>query len=201
MRGARWTRAAFAAPADVVARSLLGAVLEVAPRGGVGRPVRRGRIVETEAYLGEADAACHAARGRTARTEPMYGPPGTVYVYLIYGLHHLLNLVAAEVGDPHAVLIRAIEPLDGPPAATAREARARSAGPGRVGRWLDVDRRDDRSDVVTGRVAVRDGTPPARVAVGPRVGVAYAGAWADAPLRFGDADSALLSRPFPAAPT
>ena len=197
MTGARWTREAFAAPADVVARRLLGAEVAVAPRDEEGGTVRRARIVETEAYVGERDAACHAARGRTARTEPMYGPPGTVYVYLVYGLHHLLNLVTAEVGDPHAVLIRAVEPLDGPRAATAREARARTAGPGRVGRWLGVDRRDAGGDATTGRIAIHDGTPPARVAVGPRIGVAYAGAWADAPLRFGDAGSPLLSRPFP----
>lgn len=183
-------REAYAHDADVVAKRLLGCVLEVDGDGSAsdGAP-RRARIVETEAYLGEADLACHASRGRTRRTESLYGPPGTAYVYLIYGIHRLFNVVASDAGDPHAVLIRAVEPLN---------FEARTHGPGLTSAALEIGLGDDRSDLTTGRIRIVDGAAPARVAVGPRIGVDYAGAWADAPLRFGDADSDRLSRRFPA---
>lgn len=180
-------RDVYARDADVLARRLLGCRIEV--RGADG--VRTARIVETEAYLGEADLASHASRGRTRRTESMYGPPGSAYVYLVYGLHRLFNVVAAERDDPQAVLIRAVEPLD---------FADRTHGPGLLTRALGIEMDDDRSDLTTGRIRVLDGAGPARVAVGPRIGVDYAGAWAGAPLRFGDADSPLLSKRFPAAP-
>jgi DNA-3-methyladenine glycosylase len=177
-------REAYAHDADVLARRLLGCRLEVHGADGT----RRGRIVETEAYLGERDLACHAARGRTARTESLYGPPGTAYVYLVYGMHKLFNVVAAEAGDPQAVLIRALEPLD---------FEGRTHGPALLTRALGIDLADDRGDLVGGRIRLLDGAGPARLAVGPRIGVDYAGAWAGAPLRFGDADSLHLSKRFP----
>lgn len=179
-------REVFARDADALARRLLGCRIEVR---GADR-VRTARIVETEAYLGEADLACHAARGRTRRTESLYGPPGSAYVYLVYGLHRLFNVVASERDDPQAVLIRAVEPLD---------FEGRGHGPGLLTRALGIDLGDDRSDLISGRIRVLDGAGPARVAVGPRIGVAYAGAWAEAPLRFGDADSPQLSKRFPSA--
>jgi DNA-3-methyladenine glycosylase len=178
-------REAYEHDADVVARRLLGCRLSV--EGDTG--VREARIVETEAYLGERDLACHAARGRTARTESLYGPPGTAYVYLVYGMHELFNVVAAREDEPHAVLIRAVEPLD---------FDARTHGPGLLTRALGIDRADDRADLIAGRIRILDGAGPARVAVGPRIGVDYAGPWAAAPLRFGDADSRRLSKRFPA---
>jgi DNA-3-methyladenine glycosylase len=178
-------REAYAHDADVLARRLLGCRLSVRDDAGV----RHARIVETEAYLGERDLACHAARGRTARTESLYGRPGTAYVYLVYGMHELFNVVAAREDEPHAVLIRAVEPLD---------FHGRTHGPGLLTRALGIDRSDDRGDLVTGRIRVLDGAGPARVAVGPRIGVDYAGPWAAAPLRFGDADSPHLSKRFPA---
>ena len=180
-------REAYARDADVVARRLLGCVIEVR-RDGQDAAAHRARIVETEAYLGEADLACHASRGRTRRTESLYGPPGTAYVYLIYGIHRLFNVVASAAGDPHAVLIRAVEPLN---------FEARTHGPGLLSDALGIGLDDDRSDLTTGRIRIVDGAGPARVAVGPRIGVDFAGAWADAPLRFGDADSDRLSRRFP----
>ncbi|MEX2502200.1 MAG: DNA-3-methyladenine glycosylase [Trueperaceae bacterium] len=178
-------RAWFARPADAVAPALLGCVLSVRAADGT---VRTARIVETEAYVGEADRASHASRGRTPRTATMYGPPGTAYVYLVYGLHHLFNVVTEAVGEPHAVLVRAVEPID---------FDARTHGPGLTTVALGIQRSDDASDLLHGRIRIAAGTAPQWVAVGPRIGVDYAGDWAHAPLRFGDAGSERLSRRFP----
>ncbi len=176
--------ALLAKDADAVAPRLLGCVLRVQ----ADERVRHARIVETEAYLGEHDLACHAAKGRTPRSESLYGPPGSAYVYLVYGLHRLFNVVVAAEDDPQAVLIRAVEPLD---------FDGRTHGPGLLSAALGIELSDDRSDLARGRIRLLDGAAPARVAVGPRIGVDYAGAWAEAPLRFGDADSRTLSRRFP----
>jgi DNA-3-methyladenine glycosylase len=176
--------ALLAKDADTVAPRLLGCVLQVRSADRV----RHARIVETEAYLGEHDLACHAAKGRTRRSESLYGPPGSAYVYLVYGLHRLFNVVVAARDDPQAVLVRAVEPLD---------FDGRTHGPGLLSAALGIELSDDRSDLARGRIRLLEGAAPARVAVGPRIGVAYAGAWADAPLRFGDADSRHLSRRFP----
>jgi len=173
----------YARPADVVARELLGQVLSVRR---AGRLVNA-RIVETEAYLGERDLACHASRGRTRRTETLYGPPGTAYVYLIYGMHHLFNVVALAEGEPHAVLVRAVEP--DPPLA------ARTDGPGRLTRALGIDLSHNGISLLAPPITILAGTPPENVAVDARVGVDYAGSWSAAPLRFLDAGSRCLSRP------
>lgn len=164
----------------MVARELLGCTLRVG--------AQRVRLVETEAYLGERDMASHARAGRTRRTATMYGPPGTLYVYLIYGLHWLVNVVCAPEGVPHAALLRAAEPLSA--------GLGRCDGPGRLARSLGVDGGYDGASLLRGEVALEPGPPPARIAVGPRIGVEYAGAWGDAPLRYGDAASGALSRPF-----
>jgi len=190
-----------------VARNLLGMILVRASNGGAAGPDRRaarlsGRIVEVEAYDGEADLACHASKGRTERTEPMFGPAGRAYVYLVYGMHHCLNVVTGPVGHPAAVLLRALEPLEGtewmeggsgPPATIA-------AGPGRLTRALGIDLSHNRADLrAPGGLFIEAGepVPDNRVLRGPRIGVEYAGAWARKPWRFGVRGSSALSRPFP----
>ncbi len=147
------------------------------------------RIVETEAYLGEGDPAAHAFRGRTARTEPLWGPPGTVYVYFIYGMHHCLNIAVDRAGVPGCVLIRAAEPLPGSglPALSCR-------GPGRLCRTLGLDRRDSGTHLFhpEARLTLRAGPRPTRVGVSPRVGIRQA---AEEPLRFFDPESPAVSGP------
>jgi DNA-3-methyladenine glycosylase len=175
-------------PPEAAARFLLGQVL-VRRRG---RRRLAARIVETEAYLGADDPAAHAFRGRTARTEPLWGPPGTLYVYFIYGMHHCLNLAVEEEGAPGCVLIRAAEPCSG--SGLAADA---CRGPARLCRALGLDTRfsGHRLFEPGGELTLREGAPPARVGVSPRVGIRLA---AERPLRFFDADSAAVSalRPF-----
>lgn len=177
----RLPRSFYARPADVVAPDLLGKVIVV--RSGTDDV--RARIVETEAYVGEQDLACHASRGRTRRTQTLYRPPGTVYVYLIYGMYHLFNVVTAEEGEPHAVLVRAVEPLS--------RLAARTDGPGRWTRAFGIDLRHNGIELFAPPITVEDGAAPARMVVGPRIGVEYAGPWKDAPLRFHDPDSRFVS--------
>ncbi|HXP89394.1 MAG TPA: DNA-3-methyladenine glycosylase [Fibrobacteria bacterium] len=169
-------RSFYERPADRVAPDLLGRILSV--RSGPGRV--RGRIVEVEAYVGIHDLACHAAKGRTARTATMFGPPGKAYVYLVYGMHHMLNLVVAPEGDPQAVLIRALEPLES-------ESGTPYRGPGVLCRRLGIERADDATDLCGGgKIRVETGMPPPseEILSTPRIGVDYAKEWKDAPLRF-----------------
>jgi DNA-3-methyladenine glycosylase len=152
-----------------------------------GRTVRVGRIVETEAYLGPQDLAAHSARGRTPRTEVMFGPPGHAYVYLIYGVWHCLNVVTGAPGVPHAVLVRALEPVRG----IIRSTR----GPGLLCRAMHIDRRlngiDLRGDVLWLEPGAR--SPAPRIARSARIGVGYAGTWAQRRWRFFDRGSACVS--------
>jgi DNA-3-methyladenine glycosylase len=173
-------------PAEA-ARALLGQILVRRP-DAPGEPARAARIVETEAYLGADDPAAHASRGRTARTEPLWGPPGSLYVYFIYGMHHCLNLAVQPEGVPGCVLVRAAEPLPGQDLAAGA-----CRGPGRLCRALALDRRDSGASVFDpgARLWLRAGAPPARVGVSPRVGIRHAAHW---PLRFFDADSPAVSR-------
>lgn len=182
-------RAYFERDALVVARALVGARLVVRPAGGAAAP-RVARIVETEAYRGPRDLACHARVGLTKRTRTLYGPPGHAYVFLIYGMYDCFNVVSFAHGKGHAVLVRAVEPVSG------LAADESTAGPGRLTRALEITRADDAADLVSGErifIAARDRRP--RIAVSARVGVAYAGEWADRPWRFYDRDSAHVSRP------
>ena len=169
-RAAVLPAAFFDRPADRVARDLLGGVLVV--RGADGR-IARHVVHETEAYLGDHDLACHGSKGMTARNAVMFGPAGRWYVYLCYGMHWMLNVVTGAPGVPAAVLIRGAGGF---------------VGPGRLTRGLGIDRRFD------GRPASRAtglwfepaavAVPRRLVARTPRIGVGYAGEWADAPLRF-----------------
>jgi DNA-3-methyladenine glycosylase len=158
----------FARDVLVVAPALLGKYVVRC----VGRqPACAYRIVEVEAYRGEADLACHASRGRTPRTEVMYGRGGLVYVYLIYGMHLMLNFVTGREGDPQAVLIRGVD---------------EAAGPGRVARLLQIDKSFYGEDLCTSpRLWVEDrGEPAPAFHTTPRIGVDYAGEWKDRPWRF-----------------
>jgi DNA-3-methyladenine glycosylase len=176
-------RAFFARPTQAVALDLLGAYLvHDGPRGR-----QAGRIVETEAYVGPHDRASHASRGRTPRTAVMFGPPGYAYVYLVYGMHYLLNVVTEGEGYPAAVLLRALEPWVGVDAPTN--------GPGRLCRALDVDRRYDGADLTAPPLYLAAGERPrGPVVAGPRVGVDYAGAWTLKPWRFYLRDNPWVSR-------
>ena len=163
----------FNRPTVTVARSLIGKYLV---RVLNGRTLA-GKIIEVEAYVGPEDKACHASKGRTRRTDVMFGPGGVAYVYLIYGMYHCLNVVTEREEFPSAVLIRAIE-IDG----------ELIDGPGRLCRALQIDRRLNRADLTTGESLWFEdrGALVERGAVGahPRVGVDYAGEWAKKPWRF-----------------
>jgi DNA-3-methyladenine glycosylase len=164
----------FARPTLEVARDLLGKYLL---RHGADGTRRAGRIVEVEAYVGPEDLACHASKGRTKRTEVMFGPAGVAYVYLIYGMYHCLNVVTEKEGFPAAVLIRAIE-TDG----------MLINGPGKLCRDFGIDRSHNYHDLTSGKVLwIEDRgerCPDSSVITGPRVGVDYAGFWAKKPWRF-----------------
>src|SRR5689334_4099031 len=127
-------RTFYARDAIHLAPALIGKVLV----RRIGRKILRARIVETEAYIGEHDLACHASRGRTSRTEIMFGPAGHAYVYFIYGMYHMLNIVAAHVDDAQAVLIRAADPLDG--------WDVDLSGPGKLAREFHLTRADNGRD-------------------------------------------------------
>lgn len=166
-----------------VARDLLGRVLcRRLPDG----TVLRGRIVEVEAYDGPNDRASHAFRGRTERTRWMFEPGGLAYVYLVYGMHHCLNVVTGDAGHPAAILIRATE---SPNAASA-------TGPGRLTRAFGVDRSLDGTSFLKGPMWIEEGEPVADRAVRrtPRIGVDYAGAWASRRYRFIIAGHPAVSR-------
>lgn len=150
---------------------------------------RAGIIVETEAYLGPEDLASHARFGSTARTSVMFGPGGVSYVYLCYGIHQMFNIVTGVAGDGQAVLIRAIAPHAGLP-----EDPAVGRGPGKVTTALRLDRSHDRRDLAKGALYVAAAVTPSAIADGPRIGVAYAGAWAARPYRFWWKDHPSVSK-------
>ena len=149
-----------------------------------------GLIVEVEAYIGEDDLACHASRGRTPRTQVMYGPPGRSYVYFIYGMYHCLNVVTEREGFPAAVLIRALEPLEGWEAMRQRRANRSDLeltnGPGKLCQALEIDRRLNDINLTTHEgLFLEDGEPPTarHIATAPRIGLNAPGRAAEAPWR------------------
>jgi DNA-3-methyladenine glycosylase len=193
--GAVLARAFFDRDTELVARELLGAVLECETADGLAS----GRIVETEAYLGEHDAACHAVVGETARTRALYGPPGTAYVYFIYGMYWCFNAVTRAAGLPSAVLVRALEPLDGVDLMRRRRRRPRherdlANGPGKLCQALGIDGRLNGVSLdAASPLRIRRGEPvaDARVVVTPRIGITRAADW---PLRWLVRDSAYVSK-------
>ena len=168
---------------EAVARDLLGAVLEHRSAGGIVR----GRIVETEAYLGPHDPACHAAAGLTARTRTLHGPPGTAYVYFIYGMHWCFNAVTREEGHGSAVLIRAVEPLSGQALMRRRRGVEREAdltsGPARLCDAFGITRDQDGLRLDRGPLRILRGlaVPDEAVLITPRIGIRKAAEW---PLRY-----------------
>ncbi len=196
-------RSFYARPTLDVARDLIGKVL-VHNRRGVRTS---GVIVEVEAYIGESDPACHAAPGPTRRNAPLYGPPGYAYVYLNYGIHPLVNVVTEADGDPAAVLIRALEPLDG--IATMRRRRARRMkgrrrsrpaleahdlcrGPGNLTMAMGITLAENRTDLCGKRLYVEDrGVLVGRLAWGPRIGIRVG---TDRPWRAFTKDHPAVSR-------
>ena len=179
------TRDFYARNTLTVARELIGMHLVHAAAGGR----RVGRIVETEAYQGPEDLAAHSSRGRTPRTEVMFGPPGHAYVYFIYGFWNCLNVVTEAEGVPHAVLLRALEPVSG--------IEDKTWGPGLLCRAMGIDRRLNGADLCGEALWLErpraSGRRPVRIARAERIGVAYAGEWARRPWRFYDRDSGYVS--------
>lgn len=185
----------FRRPSDVVARELIGAWIVSTIRG-----VRTaGRIVEAEAYLGHRDPASHGYRNRRhARNEALYGPAGTWYIYQSYGMHWCTDLVAGTAPNEGAVLIRALEPLEGLEAMRRRrgvsEARLLASGPGRLSQALGVTRALDQVPMRGAAVQVFAGVPLNAPVATPRIGISRAVEW---PLRFVEGGTRWASRPVP----
>ena len=177
-------RAFYERETEIVAREMLGAVLECETADGIAS----GIIVETEAYLGEHDLACHAVAGRTARTEPLYGPPGTSYVYFIYGMYWCFNAVTRAEGLPSAVLVRALEPLDGVALMHKRRPRVKNAvdltnGPGKLCTALGIVGSMSGKGLQRKPLVIRAGesVPDREVEVTTRIGITRSADW---PLRW-----------------
>jgi len=180
----RLPREFYARDALVVAKALVGTHLVHGDRVA--------RIVETEAYRGPKDLACHARVGLTNRTRTLYGPPGHAYVFLIYGMYDCFNVVCFGEGKGHAVLVRGVEPV------TGVADGVRGDGPGRLTRALAITRAQNAVDLVeSAQLFLAPRTKRPVIAASPRVGVAYAGEIAEAPWRFYDAASEHVSRPSP----
>jgi DNA-3-methyladenine glycosylase len=190
-------RAFYARDVLTVARDCIGKVLVSQTAAGV----TAGRIVEAEAYRGPDDRAAHSFGGRrTARTEVMFGAPGHVYVFFVYGMHWHLNLVTGKIGDPHAVLLRAVEPLHGIELMAERRdmnpaRRELTNGPGKLCQAFGIGRSVYGSDLCGPEAVYLAESPrPARVARSPRIGVDYAGEWAARPFRFFDPESPYVGK-------
>lgn len=167
-----------------VAQALLGTYLIHVCEG----MPRVGRIVEVEAYLGPHDLAAHSARGLTPRTKVMFGPPGHAYVYLIYGMHHCVNVVTQAEGHASAVLLRALEPV--------ANIEGRTQGPGLLCRAMGIDKRLNGHDLTSEDFYIAADESPPRITIvkRPRIGVDYAGHWARRLLRFYVKGNAYVSR-------
>ena len=180
----RISRSFYDRDTTLVAQELLGKW--VVHRTAAGE--RIGKIVEVEAYLGAHDLASHSAKGLTARTKTMFGLPGHAYVYLIYGVHHCLNVVTEHKGVGAAVLIRALEPV--------KNISGRTQGPGLLCRAMDIDLRLNGHDLVSDEFFIAASASAEKLSVvkRPRIGVDYAKHWARRLLRFYIRDNPFISR-------
>lgn len=189
-------RSFYSRPTLQVANDLLGKVL-------VRRFERKklaGKIVETEAYVGPHDLACHASKGHTPRTAIMFGPPGHAYIYMIYGFYFCLNVVTEPEGYPAAVLIRAVEPLEN--VDLMRQLRNNpesesniASGPGKLCMAMDIDKRLNGEDLLGSTLWIEDrNLDPGQIRTSPRVGVDYAGEYKDKPWRFYEDQNPHVSR-------
>lgn len=177
-------RAFYERDTTQVARELLGKQL-VHAHDGI---VRRAMIVEVEAYIGAHDLASHSSKGITPRTRTMYGPPGHAYVYLIYGMHHCMNVVTEPQGNGAAVLLRAVQPLD--------NVEGNTRGPGLLCRALGINLGRNGHDLLSDDFYIAELPQQAGfdIVARPRIGVAYAGDWAEAVLRFYIAGNPWISK-------
>ena len=150
--------------------------------------VRIGKIVEVEAYLGPHDLAAHSAKGLTPRTKVMFGPPGHAYVYLIYGMYYCMNVVTEKEGHASAVLLRALEPI--------QNIEKRTQGPGLLCKALNIDKRFQGHDLLSSDLylAINKNEQPIQIVKRPRIGVDYAGPWAQRFLRFYIKNNKYISR-------
>jgi DNA-3-methyladenine glycosylase len=187
-------------PTEIVSRELLGAVLECTTPDGV----TRGRIVETEAYLGPHDPACHAVAGVTSRTGHLFGPPGRAYVYLIYGMYWCFNAVTRERGHGSAVLVRAVSPIDGIELMRRRRPKVKrdrdlTNGPGKLCLAMGIDGAMSGTSLRTGPIVIREGAAmhDDAVVVTPRIGITRAAEW---PLRYFVRDDPYVSDTPPSFP-
>jgi DNA-3-methyladenine glycosylase len=181
-----------------VARDLLGKLLVVP--SGKGKRVS-GKIVEVEAYRGPQDRAAHSYGGRrTKRTETMYGIGGTAYVFFVYGMYNQFNVVTNSINHPHAVLVRALEPVEGIELMRKRRHgqpdHNLTNGPGKLCIAMGIDRNLDASDLLGSKVWLEEGEriPRSRIMAGPRIGIDYAEGWKDKPWRFWVKDNTFVSR-------
>jgi DNA-3-methyladenine glycosylase len=176
-------RSFFKQPAVGLAKQMLGVIMV----RRTGRTLRSARIVEVEAYLGPRDLASHASKGLTNRTEVLFGPPGRAYVYFIYGLHYMFNVVAGATGEGQAVLVRAAEPLDG--------WEADLTGPAKLAFHFGITLADNGMDLTGDEIYfVRESDYVPRLIRSKRIGVDYARHWKDRHLRFIDASNPVAAR-------
>lgn len=207
----RLSRPFFARPAKIVARDLLGCTLvRILPSG----TRLAGMIVETEAYVGVKDAGCHSHKGRrTPKNEAMYKQGGTFYVYFTYGMHFCCNVVCGGDNEPVAVLLRALEPVEGVPVMAKRRGIPAAHplgknvcdGPGKLCQAMGIERSDNGADLVSGdSIWIESrmrGMKIPRIVTGPRIGLSTETVWKNRVLRFGIKDHRCLSKPFPTGKT
>lgn len=182
----------YTQPTIEIAKQLLGKTL----CRNINNKIYKGRIVETEGYLGKRDLACHTSKGKTKRNEIMFGPAGYAYVYFIYGMYHCLNVVTEEENNPCAVLIRALEPIN-MSCRNTRSCFSTTNGPAKLCREFQIDRKLNGHNLILGKkLWIEEGIAieSKQIKKSKRIGVDYAGAWKDRLLRFYIKNSEFVSK-------